>query len=86
MIREVARLFGLRPGWAVTLMLLRKVAWTAAGISGLDLLSQSLTDQVLSGLPFVKHIAQSVPGGGVAALRLYRLATIAATTCCPVRV
>ena len=85
-IREVARLFGLRPGWAVTLMLLRKVAWTAAGISGLDLLSQSLTDQVLSGLPFVKHIAQSVPGGGVAALRLYRLATIAATTCCPVRV
>jgi putative membrane protein len=83
-IREVARLFGLRPGLAVTLLLVRKVAWTAAGISGMDLLSQSLADQALHVLPFTKHIVEKVPGSGVAAFRLYRLASIAADACCPV--
>jgi putative membrane protein len=83
-IREVARLFGLRSGLAVTIVLVRKVAWTAAGISGIDLLSQSLADHALSALPFVKHIAKTAPGSGVAALRLYRLANIAAAACCPI--
>ena len=83
-IRDVARLFGLRPGLAVTVLLVRKVAWTAAGISGIDLLSQGLADHALSGMPFIKHLATAVPGGGVAALRLYRLASIAAEACCPV--
>lgn len=83
-IRDVARLFGLRPGLAVTLLLVRKVAWAAAGISGLDLLSQSLADHALHVLPFTKHIVEKIPGSGMAALRLYRLATIAADACCPV--
>jgi putative membrane protein len=83
-IRDIARLFGLRPGLAVTLLLVRKVAWTAAGVSGIDLLSQSLADHALSALPFVKHIAKAVPGGGLAALRLYRLASLTAEACCPV--
>jgi hypothetical protein len=60
------------------------VAWTAAGVSGIDLLSQSLADHALSALPFVKHIAKAVPGGGLAALRLYRLASLTAEACCPV--
>jgi putative membrane protein len=83
-IREVARLFGMRPGLAVTLLLVRKMAWTAAGISGIDLLSQGLADHALSTLPFARHIAKTVPGSSVAALRLYRLASIAAKACCPV--
>lgn len=83
-IREVARLFGLRPGLAVTVLLVRKVAWTAAGISGIDLLSQSLADQALHVLPFTKHIVEKVPGSGAAAFRLYRLASVAADACCPV--
>jgi putative membrane protein len=83
-IRDVARLFGLRPGLTVTIVLVRKVAWTAAGISGIELLSQGLADHALSALPFARHIAASVPGGGVAALRLYRLAAMAAEACCPV--
>jgi putative membrane protein len=82
-IRDVARLFGLRPGLAVTLHLIRKVAWTAAGVSGLDLLSQSLADHALSSMPFVKHLANGAPGSA-AALRLYRLANITAEACCPV--
>jgi putative membrane protein len=83
-IREVARAFGLRPGLAVTLLLVRKVAWTAAGISGIDLLSQSLADHALRAVPITKHIVEKIPGSGVAALRLYRLASIAADACCPI--
>ena len=75
----------LTPGLAVTLLLVRKVAWTAAVISGIDLLSQSLADHELSALPVARHLATTVPGSGVTALRLYRLATIAAEACCPIR-
>jgi hypothetical protein len=49
-----------------------------------DLLSQGLADRALSAVPVTRHIAASVPGSGVAALRLYRLATMAAEACCPV--
>jgi putative membrane protein len=83
-IREVARLFGVRPGLAVTVLLLRKVAWTAVGIAGVDLLSQSLANYALRAMPVTKHIVEAVPGGGMAALRLYRLASLAAKACCPV--
>lgn len=83
-IREVAELFGVRPGLAVTVLLLRKVAWTAAGIAGVDLLSQSLANYALHAMPVTKHIVEAVPGGSIAALRLYRLANLAAKACCPV--
>ena len=68
-LREVACLFGLRPSLAVTVLLVRKVAWTAAGISGVDLLSQSLADHALHVLPFSKHIIEKLPGSSTAALR-----------------
>jgi putative membrane protein len=83
-IRSVARLYGLRPGPAVTVALVRKVAWTAAGTAGVDLLSQTVADQALSSLPVARHVLAAVPGSGVAALRLYRLAWIAAEACTPV--
>lgn len=83
-IRKVASVYGLRPGPVVTMALMRKVAWTAAGTAGVDLLSQTLADQALSSLPVARHVIAAVPGGGVAALRLYRLATITARACSPV--
>lgn len=83
-IHDVARLHGLRLGPMVTLSLIRKVAWTAAGTAGFDLLSQSLADHALSSLPIIKHVAASIPGSSVAAMRLYRLAGMAAEACCPV--
>jgi putative membrane protein len=56
-IRQVAALYGLRLGAAVTVMLMRKVAWTAAGTAGLDLLSQSLADHALGALPVAKGLS-----------------------------
>lgn len=83
-IRGVAALYGLRPGLAVTLALLRRVAWTAAGTTGLSLVSQGLADHVLSNMPYVKHVAGAIPGTGAVAVRLYRLAGVTAEACCPV--
>lgn len=84
LIRTVAGIFGMRPGPAVTLFLMRKVAWTAAGTAGVDLMAMTLADQALTNLPVVRHLAASLPGAGVAALRLYRLAGLTAEACCPV--
>ncbi len=84
-IRKVARLYGMRPGPAVTAALVRKVAWTAAGTAGIDLLSQTVADQALTSLPVARHLLAALPGSGVTALRLYRLASITAEACSPVR-
>ena len=83
-IRHVAALYGLRPGLAVTLALVRKVAWTAAGTTGLSLVSQGLADHVLGSMPVLKHVAGALPGSGAVAVRLYRLAGVTAETCSPV--
>ena len=83
-IRRVAALYGLRPGLTVTLALLRRVAWTAAGTTGLSMISQGLADHVLTGLPVVRHVAAAIPGTGAVAVRLYRLAGVTAEACCPV--
>jgi len=83
LVREVASLFGLRPGALTTLALARRVAVTAAGTAGLELLSQSLSDQLLQHMPVLRHVAGAVPGATLAAVRLYRLARFTAVACSP---
>ena len=82
-IRQVATLYGLRPGLTVTLALVRRVAWTAAGTTGLALVSQGLANHALSNLPVIKHVAGALPETGVVATRLYRLAGITADDLLP---
>ncbi|WP_043840229.1 hypothetical protein [Muricoccus aerilatus] len=84
LLRQVAAIHGMRPGAAVTLSLLRRLAWTAAGTSGADLLGQSLADSALSHIPGLKQIAAALPGSGLTALRLRRLAEVAAQACSPI--
>lgn len=74
----------LRPDPAVTLALLRRVAWTAAHTTRLSLVSQGLADHVLTSLPVVKHVAAAILGTGAVAVRLYRLASVTADACCHV--
>ena len=83
LVRQIAQLYGVRPGVAATLILLRRVAWTAAGVSGMELLSQTLADHALKELPIVKRLVGAVPGSGLAAIRLYRLADMTAEACSP---
>jgi putative membrane protein len=81
-IRQVAQLYTLRPGLAVTIALLSRVMSSAAAVSVTELLSRSLTDQMLE-VPYVKHLATAIPGASVAAIRLYRLACVTAEACSP---
>ena len=67
MIRQIAALHGVRPGLAVTISLLRRIATTAAGTSGAAFLSQTLADHLLTTTPGVKHVAAAIPGAGTAA-------------------
>ena len=83
LIRRVAALYGLRPGVSVTVALLRRVGSVAAGTAGVTIVSQGLADQLLATMPVLKHVAGAVPGTGVVAVRLYRLAIITAEACSP---
>ena len=84
LMREVATVYGLRPGPIVTLALMRRVAVTAVSASGIALLSQSLTEHVLHKTPLIRHLAAAVPETSIIALRLYRLANIVAEACSPI--
>ncbi|TPG37691.1 DUF697 domain-containing protein, partial [Roseomonas nepalensis] len=83
LLRQVAAIHGMRPGAMVTFSLLRRLAWTAAGTSGLDLLGRSVADSALSHLPVLRHLAAALPGSGLTALRLKRLAEVTAQACSP---
>ena len=83
LVRQVATLYGLRPGPAVTLALLRRAAWTAATVIGMDLAARSVVEQFLNATPGIKHAAEALPGVGQTARRLYRLAAVTAEACSP---
>ena len=46
-------------------------------------MAQAVSEQVLGRIPVLQHIAAAVPGSGVTALRLSRLAHVTAEACCP---
>jgi putative membrane protein len=83
-IREVAQIYGLRPGPVVTVALLRRVVLTAAAVTGTELLSRTLADAMLEKTPVLKHLAGALPGTSLATIRLYRLACVTAEACSPV--
>jgi putative membrane protein len=81
-VRQIAAIYGLRPGPAVLAALLRRIAWTAAAIAGTQFFAQALTDHALRELPVFRHFARA-SGMSVAAYRLYRLAAVTAAACAP---
>jgi uncharacterized membrane protein YcjF (UPF0283 family) len=83
-IRQVAEAHALRPGPAVTLALVGRVARAAVETVATDLLSQTAADELLGSVPGLKHLAAAIPGMSVAGLRLYRLAATVARVCSPV--
>jgi putative membrane protein len=85
MIRQIASVYGVRPGLAVTVALMRRAAFTSAATSAIDFASQELAGHLLSSTPVVKHIAAAIPGASTAALRIYRLAKVTADACCPIQ-
>lgn len=83
LIREVAGLYGLRPGTTVTVVLLRRATWTAMGVTGADMIALTAAQQLLGHVPVLQHIVAAVPGAGLAAWRLGSLASMIAEACSP---
>jgi putative membrane protein len=83
-VRRVATIYGLRPGGVAGLALVRRVLRAAAETAAVDLLADAALERVLHGMPVLNHIAAAVPGAGVAAIRLNRIARLTAAACSPV--
>ena len=82
LVREVAALHGMRPGLLGTLSLLRRVAFSAAGVVAADLAADTLTRAALSN-PLLGHVAGDVAASGVAARRMVVLARATSVACSP---
>lgn len=84
-VREVASLHGLRPGLFGTARLMRRTISIAATTAGADLLAQTAAEGFVGATPVVRELAAAVPGAGIAAFRLYRLAVATAAACSPLK-
>ncbi|HEY0420199.1 MAG TPA: YcjF family protein, partial [Acetobacteraceae bacterium] len=81
LIREIGQLYGLRPSASVTMGLMRRAAFTAAGVSGIDLAANAAAEHLFSNAPGIKHLVSASPGAGVAARRLYSFGQAVAEAC-----
>jgi putative membrane protein len=83
LIREIASLYGLRPGVSVTLGLVRRSAVTAASVYGVNEIAAAAAAHFLTDAPVLRSIASAAPGAGITARRIYLLAQTVAAACSP---
>jgi putative membrane protein len=83
LIRDVAALYGLRPGVSVTLGLVRRAAVTAASVYGVNEIAGAAAAHFLADAPVLRSIASAAPGAGITARRIYLLARTVAEACSP---
>ena len=83
LVRQVAELHGLRPGWLATLGLVRRTALSAGAVVGVEIAANTAAHALLSS-PLLQHVAGEMAGAGVAARRMVVLARAADVACSPV--
>ena len=83
LVRQVATLYGVRPGLLGTLSLLRRTALSATLVAGTEAAANTAFQAVL-GAPVLAHVLGDAAAAGVAARRMVVLARAAATACDPV--
>lgn len=83
LVRQVAALYGVRPGLLGTLSLLRRTALSASLVAGTEAAANVAVQAVL-GHPLLAHVLGDAAGAGVAARRMVVLARAAAAACDPV--
>lgn len=82
LIRQVAVLYGMRPGVLGTVALLQKTALAAASVAATEIAVNAATHAVVSH-PILRHLAGEVAGAGVAARRMIVLGRAAGAACSP---
>ncbi|MFT8242723.1 DUF697 domain-containing protein [Roseomonas sp. BN140053] len=80
LVRQVAALHGLRPGFAGTVALLRRSAFSAVSVAATNVLADAATRAVVSN-PLIERLAGEAATGLVAARRMLSLARAAAAAC-----
>ena len=83
LVRQVAALYGVRPGLLGTLSLLRRTALSATLVGAVELAGNTAASALLSS-PLMGKVLGEVAGAGVAARRMQILARAAAAACDPV--
>jgi putative membrane protein len=82
LVREIAQIYGHRPGAAGTLALFRRVVLDASAVAATEVAVSSTTEALLTS-PLAGGLAGQAAGGAVAARRMIRLAHATAATCSP---
>jgi putative membrane protein len=83
LVREVAQLYGMKPGFFGTLSLLRRVAYAATSVVATDMAVDTATRAVLTN-PLLHHVIGDVAAASVGARRMIVLARATAAACSPV--
>jgi putative membrane protein len=83
LVRQVATVYGVRPGLLGTLSLLRRTALSATMVGAVDLAGNTLAHGLLSS-PLLAKLAGEAATAGVAARRMLVLGRAAAAACDPV--
>lgn len=83
LVRQVAALYGVRPGLLGTLGLLRRTALSASLVGAAEVLTNTAARAALSN-PLLGHALGEMAGAGVAARRMLVLARATAAACDPV--
>jgi putative membrane protein len=82
LVRQVAGLYGMRPGVIGTLGLLRRTALSAGMVAGSEVAINAAAHAILSN-PLLTHAFGEMAGAGVAARRMVLLARSTAAACSP---
>ena len=82
LVRQIAALYGMRPGLLGTLSLLRRTAMSATLVGAVEFAGNTAAHALLSS-PLLSRALGEVAGAGVAARRMMVLARAAATACDP---
>jgi len=82
LIRQIAALYGMRPGVFATLGLLRRTAFAATATAVTEAAINTAAHAVLSS-PLLTHLAGEMAGGAVAARRMIVLGRAASVACTP---
>ncbi len=82
LVRQVAALYGFRPGTLGTIALLRRVLLSGVYVTGTNLAVDTLVKAAISN-PHLQILAGDVAGAGVAARRMIVLARATAAACSP---
>ncbi len=82
LIRQIADVYGVRPGFLASMGLVRRTAIAAGSVAGAEIATNAAAHALLSNA-MLQHVAGDMAGAGLAARRMLVLGRAAADACSP---